>query len=109
MSEEELDQKNVDALFNKGFALLGEGKNEEAVKYFDRVLAIEPDAVDALNNKGVALAELGRYEEAVKYFDRVLAMDPNDIDAQGNRHQASLTPEQRKYYKTSYTRKGPRR
>jgi tetratricopeptide (TPR) repeat protein len=106
MSEEELDQKNVDALYNKGLDLLDQYKHEEAIKYFDRVLAIEPDAVDALNNKGVALAELARYEQAVEYFDRALAIIDEVVF--GNRHQASLTPEQREHYSTSYRRKGRR-
>ena len=48
----------LDALYNKGIALDNLGKYQEAITYYDKVLAINPNYVDALNNKAVAEANL---------------------------------------------------
>jgi len=53
------------------------GKNNEAITYFDRVLALNPKDVDSLNGKGVALSNLGNYYEALKYIDKALAINPD--------------------------------
>ena len=72
-------------LNNKGVALDDLGRHEEAIEYYDRLLAIDPTEVNALNNKGVALAELGKYQEAIEYFDKALAIDPNDVYSLNNK------------------------
>ena len=51
---------------------------EEAIKFYDFALRIEPDKRSALNNKGNALYNLERFEEAIEYFDKVLEMYPNN-------------------------------
>jgi tetratricopeptide (TPR) repeat protein len=53
-------------LLNKETTLSNLGRREEAISYYDKVLAIEPGNMDALNNKGNALDNLGRYEEAIE-------------------------------------------
>ena len=52
-------------LYNKGIALDTLGKSEEAITWYDKALAIDPNYVSALLNKGVALDTLGRSEEAI--------------------------------------------
>jgi tetratricopeptide (TPR) repeat protein len=47
-------------LFFRGNNAYQQGRYEEAIEYFDRVLAIDPDHWDALNNKALALDRLGR-------------------------------------------------
>jgi tetratricopeptide (TPR) repeat protein len=49
---------------------------EEAIKNYDKALAIDPDYVYALTNKGNTLSNLGRYQEAIEYYDKALAIDP---------------------------------
>jgi tetratricopeptide (TPR) repeat protein len=46
------------------------GRNEEAIAYFDRALAIVPNYVEALCNRGTALKALHRSEDAVAAYDR---------------------------------------
>ena len=53
------------------------GRNNEAITYFDKVLALNPKDVDSLNNKGVSLVKLGNYYEAIKYFDKALTINPD--------------------------------
>jgi tetratricopeptide (TPR) repeat protein len=67
--------------------LLETGKNDEAITYFDKVLALDPRDVDSLNSKGVALANLKNYYEANKYFDKALEIDPGYGPAQRSKQQ----------------------
>lgn len=50
----------LNTLFNKDLALSHLGRYEEAITYYDKALAIDPNYVDVLNNKGVSLDKLGR-------------------------------------------------
>jgi tetratricopeptide (TPR) repeat protein len=68
----------VETLNMKGKALDELGKYEEAIEYYDKVLALDPNNKFALNNKGADLYDLGSYEEAIKYFLKRLAIDPNN-------------------------------
>jgi tetratricopeptide (TPR) repeat protein len=79
------DQNYFIALSNKGGALDGLGRHKEAIEWFDKALAIDPDNVKVLGNKGGALDTLGRHEEAIEWFDKALAIDPNDVIALCNK------------------------
>jgi tetratricopeptide (TPR) repeat protein len=62
----------------------------QAIQYFDKALAIDPNDEAALNDRGWALNGLGNYTGAITYLDKALAINPNDkyaIDglAQANR------------------------
>jgi len=67
-------------LIIKGDSLFNQGKYEEAIAYFDKVLALDPNDRDMLYYKGISLEGLGKHEEAIAYFDKVLALDQNDTD-----------------------------
>jgi tetratricopeptide (TPR) repeat protein len=69
------DNYDADALYNKGLGLANLGKYDEAIKYFDRALDIDPNNIGALTNKGASLIYLGRPQEASSYFDRALDID----------------------------------
>jgi tetratricopeptide (TPR) repeat protein len=45
------DRNYLRALSNKGVALIGLGKYEEAIECFDKALVIDPNNVDALDSK----------------------------------------------------------
>ena len=67
------------ALNNKGIAFNNLDNSKEAIQYFDKALAIDPNYVIALNGKGNALNNLGNYTQAVQYYDKALAIDPNYV------------------------------
>ena len=82
---------DVDVLSDRGAALDNSGQYEQAIEYYDRALAIDPNHVNALYNKGVALGNLGRYQEAIKYYDRALAIEPNFVYALNNKANAIVS------------------
>jgi tetratricopeptide (TPR) repeat protein len=55
---------DVDAWYNKGIALYGLGKYNEAIEYYDKSIEIDPNYALAWYNKGSALNKLGRHKEA---------------------------------------------
>ncbi|MEJ2071018.1 MAG: tetratricopeptide repeat protein [Syntrophobacterales bacterium] len=59
----------------KGNALLGLGKYEESLEYFNRALEVAPQIQEAQVYKGMALYLLGRYDEAmdIDVFSREFA------------------------------------
>ena len=52
----------------------------EAITYFDKILALDPNDTDILYYKGISLESLGKHSEAITYFNKVLSLDPNDTD-----------------------------
>jgi arylsulfatase A-like enzyme len=50
------------------FALVEQGRDAEAVRAFDRVLATHPGFVDVLTERAAALGRLGRYRESVAAY-----------------------------------------
>jgi tetratricopeptide (TPR) repeat protein len=72
---------NVSSLTGKGDALYYQEKYDQAIQYYDKALAIDPNDTYALSSKGYALDGLGKYEEAIEYYDKALAIDPNDANA----------------------------
>ena len=59
---------------------LSEGKYDDALEAFDKVLEINPKNESTLFGKGLALTMLGRYEDALEAFDKVLEINPQNED-----------------------------
>ena len=57
---------------NKGVALYGLGRIEEAGESYDRSLALDPENLDAMRNKGFLLRNQRKLEEALQVYDSVL-------------------------------------
>ena len=75
----------VSELCNKAASLETLGRHEEAIRYYDEALQIEPHNVIVLNNKGNTLNGLGRHEEAINYYDKALEIDPGYVGALNNK------------------------
>lgn len=60
------------------------GEYEEALRYYDRALILDPDLVDAHVSRGTTLARLRDHEEAIDSFRRALRKDAGDADAHVN-------------------------
>jgi len=64
-----------------GNNLYKRGEYDEAIKYYDAALKIEPGNISAICNKGNALYLQRKYEEAIFCFDKVLEQDPDNSHA----------------------------
>jgi tetratricopeptide (TPR) repeat protein len=80
-----INSTQVETLYNTANNFYDNQKYEEALQYYDKVLAIDPSSVNALNSKGLALDHLQRYDEAVQTFDKALAIDPSSVNALNNK------------------------
>ncbi|MBF0319051.1 MAG: AAA family ATPase [Nitrospirae bacterium] len=62
---------------NLGVSLSFNGKEEDAIRYYDEALKIKPDDYNTLNNKGVTLSNQGKDKEAIELYDEVLKIKPD--------------------------------
>ena len=58
--------ENDTTYYNKATVKFGKKKYQEAIKYYDKALELNPDYVAAWNDKGVALIRLGKYDEGFR-------------------------------------------
>jgi hypothetical protein len=70
--------------YNRGVALQELRRHDEALRDYDRALALQPDFYLAYLNKSVILYELKQKHEASLNYQRILDADPENIDAQWN-------------------------
>src|SRR3712207_135571 len=71
------DIKKVN-LYNKGINKMSEEKFEDAIKYFDLALRIDPYFIDAIIKKGYSHFHLNQYNLAITFFDLALEININD-------------------------------
>mgnify|MGYP003953699299 CR=1 FL=1 len=71
-------EEKIKMWFDEGNALVKDGKYEDAIKCYDKVLEIDPNYVKAWTNKSNALLELGRYEDAIVCSDNALKINLHD-------------------------------
>jgi len=76
------------ALYMFGLLNLQLGNGEEAVRWNDASLKINPNQPEALNNKGLALQNLGRNEEALAAYEQAVKLNPAYAGAWYNRGNA---------------------
>jgi predicted O-linked N-acetylglucosamine transferase (SPINDLY family) len=70
----------VSALIDKADTLRSSGNYIQAIQYYDKALAIDPNNVAVLINKGYSLNSLGDHIQAIQYFDRALTLNPNNFN-----------------------------
>jgi tetratricopeptide (TPR) repeat protein/serine/threonine protein kinase len=70
---------------NRGSALFGLGRNEEALQVFDDALELAPDMAYTHHNRGLALSALRRLPQALEAFNRAVELDPNHASSHENR------------------------
>ena len=75
----------AEAHTNRGSALHGLKRYEEALASHDRALALRPDYAEARYNRGNALHKLRRFEEALADYEHTLALRPDYVEALANR------------------------
>jgi tetratricopeptide (TPR) repeat protein len=76
--------------YSIGVLLSANGDDVEAIRAYDRAIAIFPAYAEAYRNRGNALARLGRREEAMASYLQCLRFDPTDYAASTNLRQLQL-------------------
>ncbi len=69
---------NIEDLVKKGQLLMGDGKFDDALGFFEQALLLNQNNPDLWNHKGIALRSLGRYEESMDCFNKSLEIEPRD-------------------------------
>jgi tetratricopeptide (TPR) repeat protein len=67
---------------NLGNVLILKGKYDEANKFFDKGLVLEPNSFELKRSKGVCSFHLTQYQEAIDYYHKALEIKPDDIEIQ---------------------------
>lgn len=70
------DPKVIDAWFTLGNMAGRRGRQEEAIGYFKRALALKPDDEEAVINMAHAYRKMGRDDDALVGYRRFLELDP---------------------------------
>jgi len=78
------DRNSADAYHYLGIALTGLNRAEQAVRSYEKALAMRPNFAEAHNNLGHALQTLGRAKEAIAHYEKALAIRPDYAEARNN-------------------------
>jgi sugar lactone lactonase YvrE len=71
---------DVDAHLQMGIILAKAGDRDEAMKYFDKVLTLEPRSSAAMNNRGNIFMIEDKYQDAQKAYLAATQMAPGDAN-----------------------------
>ena len=79
-------RKSIDAAlegdFNTfGYALLGFGKTDDALRVFERIARDHPDSANAWDSLGEAQAAAGHTADAITSYRKSLKLDPKNTHA----------------------------
>ncbi len=78
---DETTVKDPDTFFNIGLDFLGAGNTEEAIAFFSKALALNPNDAEAYTQRALAYLHLGKTEEARADFKKVLELAPQGEQA----------------------------
>ena len=68
-----IDQRdNPRACLNLGVILAAQGRNEEALSWYNRALELKPNYAEALNNTGICWARKGEPDQAIVWYRRAV-------------------------------------
>ena len=70
-----MNRKFLNAWFNKGVSLYGQGRYGEALLAFEEAIMLNPEGAEAWLNKAAALNALGRKIEADAAQSRALELE----------------------------------
>ena len=81
---QEKQEKDPEYQYNVGLAQLNTNNIDEAIKYFNKTLALNPRHYQCLNALGFAYSMKGNIQESVNCYQKSLAISPDFADAHNN-------------------------
>jgi tetratricopeptide (TPR) repeat protein len=88
--DEEKNLELAESWFELGLKQANLDNMEEAIKSWDKAIAINPNLASAWHNRGSALGHLSKFTEAIASFDKALEIDPQDAQTWNDRAHALL-------------------
>jgi Flp pilus assembly protein TadD len=86
----------LDERVNEALTLRRQGKIDDAIRGYERVLRIAPDHAGAHANQGAAYAIQGKLDQAIAHFAEAVRLDPDDQQSRRNLALALRQREQRR-------------
>ena len=80
----ELDPNHGEALHSLGVSAFQQGRAAEALEWFQKAVAVNPQSAIYHGNLGLALKSLRRYDQAIQSYQTSLRLDPTRLEAQVN-------------------------
>lgn len=75
----------IEKYFSQALELEEQGKTEEAIKVYTRLIELEPEQYVNYYNRGVLYGYLHELDKAIADYDKALELNPNHTSARGNR------------------------
>jgi tetratricopeptide (TPR) repeat protein len=79
-----LDNGGIGALFAEALRCQQSGQHAQAVEFYDRINARNPELAEVHCNRGVALTAIGRFADAETAYQRAIALRPDLAQAYSN-------------------------
>ncbi|MBW2589341.1 MAG: tetratricopeptide repeat protein [Deltaproteobacteria bacterium] len=77
LEKDEREQKNDSAYWYEMAILCSVyGNDKNAIRYFDKVIKLEPEKSKAYFHRGVSYGELDQYEESLSSINKAIELDP---------------------------------
>ena len=67
------------SILDEGNQLFLQGKFQQAIVYYDKILDEDPKNISCLNNKGYSLSKLKDFTNAMKCYNLALKICPDDL------------------------------
>lgn len=87
----DVDESNYVAFYNLGTACAMQGRNDEAIGYYEKAVAAKPDYTLPYLNMGALFLNQKRLQEASHYFEKALETDHNEYRAYYGLASISMT------------------
>ena len=69
----------INSILDEGNRLFLQGKFQQAISYYDKILDDDPKHISSLNNKGYALSKLKDFASAMKCYELALEICTDDL------------------------------
>lgn len=80
----EIDPKNVEALYSRGWNYFNKGEYDAAIKDFNEAIRLDPKNADAFFYRAYSFDELGATEQAIQGYKETIKLDPEYAWAYNN-------------------------
>ncbi len=70
--------KNADYWFDKGALCATYGNDTAAIKYFQKVITLDPQRSGAYFSQGISYGQLGEFEKAIVLVSKAIEMEPKN-------------------------------